>query len=305
MAGALQDKVVLITGSGRGIGQAIALECVRQGAKVVVNDLGTSPRGEGADQTPAHEVVRQIVAQGGRAVANRDDVSTMAGAQRMVETALEEFGRLDVVVNNAGIVRDRMVFNMSEEEWDRVIAVHLKGTFATTRAAAPLFREQRAGCFINMTSTSGLIGNYGQANYGAAKLGIVALTRITALEMAKYGVRANAIAPFAWSRLIGTIPADDPRQQDRLQKLQKMSPGKVAVVAAFLASEMARDISGQVIGVRGDEVILFSLPWPVRTIHRHGGWSVETLAEILPATWRHEFTPLQVTTDVFPYDPLV
>lgn len=305
MGGWLEGKVVLVTGAGRGIGRAIALEVARQGAAVVVNDLGGNEAGEGADHTPAEAVVAEIREAGGRAVANTDDVSQMTAAQAMIDQAVQEFGRLDAVVNNAGILRDRMLFNMTENDWDRVLAVHLKGTFATTRAAAPLFRQQRSGAFVNFTSTSGLIGNYGQANYAAAKLGIVGLTRATALDMAKYGVRANAVAPFAWTRLIGTIPSDDARQQARLDKLRRLSPEKIAPLVAFLASEASASISGQVFGVRGDELILFSLPRPVRTMHRAGGWTVDSLADVLPQAWQHVFTPLETTVDVFPYDPLV
>ncbi len=300
----LEGKVALVTGAGRGIGRSIALEFARRGARVVVNDLGSQADGQGTDLAPAQEVVKEIGSQGGEAAANFEDVSTMMGAQKMVEQAVDTWGHIDIVVNNAGIVRDRMVFNMSEEEWDKVLGVHLKGSFATTRAAAPLFRQQKGGRFINFTSTSGLIGNFGQSNYAAAKMGIVGLTRSTALEMAKYGVTANAIAPFAWSRLIGTIP-DTPDQRDRLEKLRRMSPDHIASVAAFLASEKGREITGQVFGVRGHEVILFSLPRPIRWLHRDGGWSVETLAEVLPQTWKNQFTPLEVTTDIFPYDPLV
>lgn len=300
----LEGKVALITGSGRGIGRSMALEFARRGARVVVNDLGSGSNGQGKDAAPATEVVNEIQAGGGEAVANFDDVSQMDGAKQMVDHALDMWGHLDIVVNNAGIVRDRMVFNMTEEEWDAVIAVHLKGSFATTRQAAPLFRKQKSGRFINFTSTSGLIGNFGQSNYAAAKMGIVGLTRVTALEMAKYGVTANAIAPFAWSRLIGSIP-DEPEQQARLDKLKRMNPDQIAPIAAFLASAAAQDVNGQIIAVRGHEVILFSLPRPIRWLHRDGGWTVEALAEMLPDTWRKQFTPMEVTTDVFPYDPLV
>lgn len=304
MVGALDGRVVLVTGAGRGIGREIALASAREGAAVLINDLGTEADGSGHDRSLSESVVQEILAMGGRAVGNVDDVSTMDGAESMVQQALETFGQLDVVVNNAGILRDHMVFNMTEAEWDDVVRVHLKGTFATIRAAAPVFRTQKSGRFVNFTSTSGLIGNFGQANYAAAKLGIVGLTRITALEMAKYGVTANAVAPFAWTRLLGTIP-DDPRQQTRLEKLKKMTPDKVAPLVVFLASAAAQEISGQVFAVRGDELILFSLPRPVRTLHHQGGWSVNTLAEVLPDAWRRSFTPLETTSHVFPYDPLV
>src|SRR5438445_5453721 len=198
----LKDRVAVVTGAARGIGREIALLMAQLGARVVVNDYGGSEAGQGTTQAPANEVVEEIRKAGGQAVASYDSVATMAGGERIVPTAMDAFGRLDIVVNNAGILGDRMIFNMTEEEWDAVIDTHLKGTFAVTRAAAPLMREQKWGRFINMTSTSGLIGNVGQANYAAAKLGIFGLTKVTALDMARYNVTANCISPFAWTRMI-------------------------------------------------------------------------------------------------------
>jgi NAD(P)-dependent dehydrogenase (short-subunit alcohol dehydrogenase family) len=229
----------------------------------------------------------------------------MAGGQRIVEAALDLFGRVDIVVNNAGIVRDRMIFNMTEEEWDAVIAVHLKGTFAVTRAVAPRFREQRWGRFVNMTSTSGLVGNVGQANYAAAKLGIVGLTRVTALDMARYGVTANCISPFAWTRLVGTIPTDTQEQKTRVAKLERMSPRDVAPLAVYLASEEAAGVSGQIFGVHGKEIFVFSQPRPVRSIHRGEGWTPERLAEVFQGTLGHHLVPLEGSAQYFSYDPLV
>ncbi|TMQ19385.1 MAG: SDR family NAD(P)-dependent oxidoreductase, partial [Candidatus Rokuibacteriota bacterium] len=200
----LKGKVAVVTGAARGVGREIAMLMAAHGAKVVVNDYGGSEGGVGADRKPADEVVDEIRRAKGEAVANYDSVASMAGGQAIVKTATDSFGRVDIVVNNAGILRDRMIFNMSEEEWDAVINTHLKGSFAVTRAAAPLMREQKWGRFINMTSTSGLIGNVGQANYAAAKLGIFGLTKATALDMARYNVTANCISPFAWTRMIGT-----------------------------------------------------------------------------------------------------
>jgi hypothetical protein len=229
----------------------------------------------------------------------------MAGGQRIIQTALAAFGRVDIVVNNAGILRDRMIFNMTEEEWDGVINTHLKGAFAVTRAAAPLMREQRSGRFINMTSTSGLVGNFGQANYAAAKLGIVGLTKVVALDMARYNVTANCISPFAWTRMIGTIPTETDTQKARVEKIKKLSPAHIAPVAAFLASDLAKDVSGQIFGVRGKEIMLFGHMRPVMRIHHAEGWTVERLAEMFPGTLQHHLVPNDTSGQYFNYDPLI
>ena len=301
----LTGKVAVVSGAARGIGREIALLMAKQGAKVVVNDYGGSEAGGGATAVPADEVVGEIKTAGGQAVASYDSVATIAGGKNIVDTAVKAFGRIDIVVNNAGILRDRMIFNMSEEEWDAVIDTHLKGSFAVTRAAAPLMREQKSGRFINMTSTSGLVGNMGQANYAAAKLGIVGLTRVTALDMARYNVTANCISPFAWTRMIGTIPTQTPAQQARVEKIKKMSPAHIAPLAAFLASDDAKDISGQVFGVRGKEIMLFGHHRPLTRIHHGDGWTVERLAEIFPGTLQPHLVPLETSGQYFNYDPLV
>ena len=303
--GRLDGRVAIVTGAGRGLGRAHALRLAAEGAAVVVNDLGGREDGTGAEPSPADQVVKAIQAAGGRAAASYDSVATMAGGRRIVETALDAFGRIDIVVNNAGIVRDRMIFNMTEEEWDAVIGVHLKGSFAVTRAAAPRFREQRWGRFVNVTSTSGLVGNVGQANYAAAKLGIVGLTRVTALDMARYQVTANCISPFAWTRLVGTIPTETPEQKARVAKLERMSPRDIAPLAVYLASEAAAGVTGQIFGVRGKEVFVFSQPRPVRSIHHAEGWTPERLAEVFPGTLAHHLTPLESSAQYFAYDPLV
>ncbi len=301
----LKDKVAVITGAGGGVGRGMALLFAKEGAKVVVNDLGSTVAGEGRDQKAADTVVEEIRAAGGQAVANYDSVASMAGGESIVQTALSHFGRIDILVNNAGILRDRMIFNMSEEEWDAVINVHLKGTFACTRAAAPHMRAQKSGRIINITSTSGLIGNYGQANYAAAKMGIVGLTKAAALDMGRYGVTANCIAPFAWTRMIGTIPTQTEEQKRRVEKLRRMDPGLVAPLAAFLASDAAQDISGQIFGVRAKEIILFSQPRPIRQMADLQGWTPQKVAEIIPQAFANSFYKLEVSADVFPYDPIV
>ena len=301
----LKGKVAVVTGAGRGVGREIALLMAKHGARVVVNDYGGSEVGTGSDRKPADQVVEEILTAGGEAAANYDSVATMAGGQAIIKTALDAFGRIDIVVNNAGILRDRMIFNMTEEEWDAVINTHLKGTFAVTRAAAPLMREQKWGRFINMTSTSGLIGNVGQANYAAAKLGIFGLTKATALDMARYNVTANCISPFAWTRMIGTIPTETEAQKARVDKIKKLSPAHIAPMAAFLASDAAKDITGQVFGVRGKEIMLFSHERPIMRVHHHEGWTVERLVEMFPGTLQHHLVPLVTSGQYFNYDPLV
>src|SRR5437588_827131 len=301
----LKDKVAVVTGAGGGIGRGTALLLAKEGAKVVVNDIGGSAAGEGRDTTPADKVVAEITAAGGIAVSNYDSVASMAGGEKIIGTALEKFGRIDIVVNNAGILRNRMIFNMSEEEWDAVIDTHLKGTFAVTRAAAPLMREQKWGRFINMTSTSGLIGNVGQANYAAAKLGIFGLTKVTALDMARYNVTANCISPFAWTRMIGTIPTETEAQKARVEKVKRVGPQHIAPVAVFLASDAAKEVTGQVFGVRGKEIMLFGHERPIMRVHNAEGWTPERIADMFPGTLQHHLVPLVTSGQYFNYDPLV
>lgn len=300
----LAGKVVAITGAGRGIGREIALLCAKEGAAVVVNDLGASSEGEGGDLAPANETVRDIVAFGGQAVGNFSSVSDPAGAASIIEDALNAFGRVDAVVNNAGILRDRIWHKMSHEDWRTVIDVHLHGAFNVSKAATQHFKEQNAGSFIHFTSTSGLIGNFGQANYSAAKMGIVGLSNSIALDMQRFGVRSNCIAPFAWSRMTASIPANDEHELARVERMKSMSADKIAPLVVFLASDSAREITGEVFAVRKNEIFLFSKPRPIRSLHRSEGWTPESIAsELLPAL-RPSLHPLQRSGDIFSWDPV-
>jgi NAD(P)-dependent dehydrogenase (short-subunit alcohol dehydrogenase family) len=302
--GALENHVIVVTGAGRGIGREIALLAAAEGAKVVVNDLGGSAEGVGADAGPAAEVVEAIRGAGGEAVASVDSVSDPDGAEAIVQTALDAFGRLDAVVNNAGILRDGIFHRMSPEDFDAVVKVHLYGAFYVARAAAPLFREQQSGTFVHMTSTSGLIGNLGQANYAAAKLGIVGLSKSIALDMARFGVRSNCIAPFAWSRLVGTVPTDDPSQVERVARIKAMGPKQVATVAIYLASDLSAPTTGQIYAVRKNEVFLFGQPRPIRAMQRSNGWTPQSLAEELKPAFTSSHAPLERSQDVFNWDPV-
>ena len=304
MSALLQDKVLIVTGAGRGIGRGIALMGAANGAKVVVNDLGGSEDGSGSDAIPADEVVEQIKAAGGEAIASYGSVTDWDAAHDIVETAVNYFGRVDCVVNNAGNLRDAIFHKMTEEDFDSVINVHLKGTFNVSRAAATYFRAQTSGCFVNMTSTSGLIGNFGQANYAAAKLGIVGLSKSMALDMGRFRVRSNCIAPFAWSRLIGTIPTNTDEEKARVAKIQQMTPEKIAPLAIALCSDAARDVSGQIFGVRNNEIFLFNHTRPVRFAHTAEGWTPDSvLGRVIPA-FTSDFTPLERSGDVFSWDPM-
>jgi NAD(P)-dependent dehydrogenase (short-subunit alcohol dehydrogenase family) len=299
----MQDKVVVVTGSGRGIGREIAFLMAEHGAKVVVNDTGASVSGESESASPAEEVVAAIKAKGGEAVANSDSVAEWAGAQKIIATAVDTFGRIDCVVNNAGILRDKIFHQMTPEDFDLVVKVHLNGSFYVSRAAAEHFRNQKSGAFVHMTSTSGIVGNFGQANYSAAKMGILGLSKSIALDMQRYNVRSNCISPFAWSRMVGAIP-DTPDQKERLDKIKTMTPDKIAPFAVFLGSDAAKDVNGQILAVRRNEIFLISHPRPVRSIHRSEGWTPQTIADHLVPTFRNSFQPLDRSPEVFSWDPI-
>ncbi|RQO62797.1 3-hydroxyacyl-CoA dehydrogenase [Variovorax sp. KBW07] len=300
----VEGKVVVVTGAGGGIGRDIALAMAKNGAKVVVNDIGAALDGEGGSAGPAQQVVDEIRAAGGQAVPSTDSVADAASAARIVECAVESFGRIDAVINNAGILRDRFFHKMSVDEWDAVLKVHLYGAYYVSRAAATHFKEQNSGAMVHMTSTSGLIGNFGQANYAAAKLGIVALSKSIALDMLKFNVRSNCIAPFAWSRMIGAIPTDTDEQRARVDKIKQMTPAKVAPLAVYLASDAASAVNGQIFSVRNNEISLISQPRPVRSVHRSEGWTPQSIAEHAMPAMRASFYPLDRSADVFSWDPV-
>ena len=291
--GLLDGKVAVVTGGGTGIGRAVSIELARAGAKVVVNDYGVSVDGRDPSSAPANEVVGVIRGAGGQAVASPESVATMAGGRAVIDLALKEFGDLHILVCCAGILRERMIFNMSEEEWDAVIAVHLKGHFTVMQPATRHMREKKAGSIITFTSTAGLEGSPGQPNYSAAKEGIVGLTRSTALAMARYGVRCNAISPTADTRMTQRLPGE------RRGLATATPPEAIGPVAAFLGSDRAAHITGQVVGVRGTEVTIYSHPAPLRTAISAEPWSPERLADAWDRTLGQDrlrrFDALQIT----------
>jgi NAD(P)-dependent dehydrogenase (short-subunit alcohol dehydrogenase family) len=301
----MKDKVVLVTGAGRGVGRGIALAMAAAGAAVIVNDLGSSVKGDGeSDSSPARQVADEIVKAGGRAIADANSVVSRDGANAMVRAAIDAFGRIDAVVNNAGILRDVLFHKMEEEDFDAVVAVHLKGSYNVSRAAAPYFKEQGSGACVHMTSTSGLIGNFGQANYMAAKLGIAGLSKSIALDMSRFRVRSNAVAPFAWTRMIETIPATTPEQVKRVEALKTLVPEKIAPFVVALCSDAGADVTGQIFGVRNNEIYLFSQPRPIRTAHTSDGWTADAIAERVFPMFRKDFYSLDRSGDVFIWDPV-
>jgi NAD(P)-dependent dehydrogenase (short-subunit alcohol dehydrogenase family) len=304
MPGIVSNKVAIVTGGGRGIGRAIALALAREGARVVVCDIGASLQGAGTDAGPAGGVVAEIKQLGGEAIASTLSISEPKNADEIVKAALDAFGRVDILVNNAGILRDVIFHKMSWSDWSDVLAVHLNGSFNMSRACATHFREQNSGAYVHMTSTSGLIGNFGQANYMAAKLGIMGLSRAIALDMARFKVRSNCIAPFAWTRMIDSIPAQTEEEKKRVARFREMTPEKIAPLVVYLASDRAEGITGQVFGVRNNEVYLFNQPRPIRTIHRSDGWTPEKLDEQLKGAFGPSLTPLERSGDVFSWDPV-
>jgi NAD(P)-dependent dehydrogenase (short-subunit alcohol dehydrogenase family) len=304
MAKSLDSKVIIVTGAGRGIGREIALKLASEGAKVVVNDPGGAADGAGTSAAPAEEVVEEIKKRGGTAVANFETVAEAIPASKIIKMAVDTYGKLDGVVNNAGILRDAIFHRMSIDAFESVIKVHLMGSFYVAHAAARLFREQESGSFVHFTSTSGLVGNFGQANYSAAKMGIIGLSRSIALDMAAFNVRSNCISPFAWTRMIGTIPADTEAQKARVKKIQQMGPEKIAPICAFLLSDAAKDVTGQIFAVRMNEIFLMSQSRPLRSIHRAEGWTPQSLAEHGIPALKSSFYKLDRSADIFNWDAI-
>jgi NAD(P)-dependent dehydrogenase (short-subunit alcohol dehydrogenase family) len=301
--GLVDNKVAIVTGAGRGIGRGIALLLAKEGASVVVNDVGAALDGSGSDVGPAQQVVDEIRTAGGKAIPSTLNIAEPQSADQIVQGALDAFGRIDILVNNAGILRDRIFHKMSWSDWSDVIGVHLNGSFNMSRACAGIFRGQGSGAYVHMTSTSGLIGNVGQANYMAAKLGIAGLSRGIALDMARFNVRSNCIAPFAWSRMIGSIPNETPEEKARVEKFQQMTPEKIAPLVVYLGSDQADGVSGQIFSVRNNEIFLFSQPRPIETIHEPKGWTPSTIAGALKEKFGASLTPLERSGDVFDWDP--
>ena len=290
MPGALEGKVAVITGSGRGIGRGMALLFAQEGAKVVIVDPCVNVDGAGHDNGPADQVVAEIKSAGGEAAPCYESVATVEGGEKIIKTALDAFGRLDILVNNAGILRDRMIFNMSEEEWDAVIAVHLKGHFCCTKPASIVFRQQRYGRIINFTSVSGLVGIAGQANYGAAKSGVAGFTRVVARDLGRYGVTCNAISPGAATRMTATVPTEARQRaaQAGVQRPQQQAPVSrdpemIAPMAAYLASDDAWNINGYIFAVAGGSVSVLNSPSAMRTLWKPAMWTVDELVEQVPS----------------------
>jgi NAD(P)-dependent dehydrogenase (short-subunit alcohol dehydrogenase family) len=300
----LKGKVAVVTGAGGGIGREIALALAAEGVSIVVNDIGVSLTGEGGSESPAQETSGLITQKGGKAVISNESVSSWNGAQLIIKKALDTFGKIDIVVNNAGILRDTIFHKMDPSDWENVINVHLNGSFYVSRAAAPFFREQNSGSFVHMTSTSGLIGNFGQANYSAAKLGIAGLSKSIALDMSRYNVRSNCIAPFAWSRMTNSIPSNTDTEKERVERLKKMTPDKNAPLAVFLASEAAKEVTGQIFSARLNELFIYNQNRPVKSIHSENGWTPEGIAERAFPAFKNSMTPNERSGDVFSWDPI-
>ena len=300
----LENKVAIVTGGGGGIGREIALALATEGASVVVNDIGVSLTGDGGSNSPAEETCGLIIQKGGKAVTSNDSVSSWESAQLIIQKALDAFGKIDIVINNAGILRDTIFHKMDPSDWEDVINVHLNGGFYVSRAAAPYFREQSSGAYVHMTSTSGLIGNFGQANYSAAKLGIAGLSKSISLDMSRFNVRSNCIAPFAWSRMTSSIPANTDAEKERVERLKKMTPETNAPLAVFLASGAAKDVTGQIFSARLNELFIYNQSRPIKSVHSDKGWTPQEIAERAYPAFKTSMTPNERSGDVFSWDPI-
>ncbi len=295
----VEDKVVVVTGAGGGIGSEIAKMMAQQGAKVVVNDIGSSVTGEGRSAGPGQATVDAIRAEGGEAVLNTDSVSQWDGAQHIVQCALDTYGRIDAVVNNAGILRDVMFHKMTREDWDLCLGVVLTGSAYVSLAAAPHFRKQNGGAFVHLSSTSGLIGNMGQANYAAGKIGLVGLSKGIAIDMAAFKVRSNVVAPTAFTRMTESIPTKTPEQQARMAARETIPAIKNAPLIVFLCSDSAKDITGQVFYSRKNELVLFNQLRPIQRAHKEGGWTPQEIAKYMVPAFKTSFQAVDQTRDVF------
>jgi len=303
MPNVLDGKVVIVTGSGRGVGQCLAEEAARQGAKVVVNDVGNDEDGN----STAESVAMAIRDAGGEAMASQHDIADRAAVEEMVKAAVDQWGTVNGLVNNAGILRDKIFHKMSEEEWDQSLLVNLKGSFNTARAVAQIFKEQESGSMVHLTSTSGLIGNFGQANYSAGKMGLVGLSKSIALDMSRFNVRSNCVAPFANTPMVmAGVPKETEEDRERWRVIERMKPENIApLVCALLADESA-DITGQIFGARANEVYLFSQPRPIRTMHigDEGGITTEAVIDRVLPGFKGSMFPLDRSMNVFTWDPV-
>ena len=300
----LENKVAVVTGAGGGIGREMALALAAEGASIVVNDIGVSLTGDGGSKSPAEETCGLITQKGGQAITSNESVSTWESAQLIIKKAIDTYGKIDIVINNAGILRDTIFHKMEPSDWEDVINVHLNGGFYVSRAAAPYFREQNSGAYVHMTSTSGLIGNFGQANYSAAKLGIVGLSKSISLDMSRYNVRSNCIAPFAWSRMTNSIPANTDAEKERVERLKKMTPETNAPLAVFLASAAAKEVTGQIFSARLNELFIYNQNRPIKSIHSEKGWSPQEIAERAYPAFKSSMTDNERSGDVFSWDPM-
>ena len=291
----MEGQSAVVTGAGRSIGRAIALEIGKMGGNVVVNDI---------NKENAESVVAELKALGVGAVVNTDSIASWDGANNMIKQSVDTFGGIDAVVNNAGILRDVIFHKMTKENFDEVIDVHLKGYFYVSRAAATYFRKQERGAYVHMTSTSGLVGNFGQANYAAAKLGVVGMSKSIALDMQRYNVRSNCISPFAWSPLIATIPATTPDQELRIERMKRMTPEKVGVVAAALCCDKAAPVTGQIFAVRMNEIFLMGQSRPIRSVHNGDGWNIDSIFETAMPALENSMYALDRSQDIFSWDPI-
>ena len=300
----LENKVAVVTGAGGGIGREMALALAAEGASIVVNDIGVSLTGDGGSNSPAEETCGLITQKGGQAIISNESVSTWDSAQLIIKKAIDTYGKIDIVINNAGILRDTIFHKMKPSDWEDVINVHLNGGFYVSRAAAPYFREQNSGAYVHMTSTSGLIGNFGQANYSAAKLGIVGLSKSISLDMSRYNVRSNCIAPFAWSRMTNSIPANTDAEKERVERLKKMTPETNAPLAVFLASAAAKEVTGQIFSARLNELFIYNQNRPIKSIHSDKGWTPQEIAQRAYPAFKSSMTDNERSGDVFSWDPM-